>query len=174
MTIDEQKAIFQNWLSHHLGLMLNVVRASTAAPQDQDDLFQDVLINLWSSIPNFRGEAKETTWIYRVAFNTAQVWRRGERQRQKKQQRFFTDSAVAEPSSVSDGTPPKSELIDRLHAAIRQLPKVDSALAIMYLDGVPYKEMSEVLGISENYIGVKLNRIRKCLTDQLQGDSDEL
>jgi sigma-70-like protein len=56
-----------------------------------------------------------------------------------------------------------SELIERLYAAIRQLPKVDASLALMHLDGLSYEEMSEVLGISENYIGVKLIRIRKQL-----------
>jgi DNA-directed RNA polymerase specialized sigma24 family protein len=65
MTAAEQEAIFRRWLDVHLGLMLKIVRGC-AAPQDQDDLFQDVLLQLWSSIPAFRGEAKETTWIYRV------------------------------------------------------------------------------------------------------------
>ena len=58
--------------------------------------------------------------------------------------------------------------------AIRQLPKVDASLALMHLDGLSYQEMAEVLGISENYIGVKLNRIRKQLAEQLKGATDEL
>jgi RNA polymerase sigma-70 factor, ECF subfamily len=67
----ERETIFRRWLDAHLGLMLKIVRGCAATPQDQDDLFQDVLLQVWSSIPAFRGEAKETTWIYRVAFNTA-------------------------------------------------------------------------------------------------------
>ena len=69
---------------------------------------------------------------------------------------------------------PEKEIVGRLYAAIRQLPKVDASLALMHLDGLSYQEMAEVVGISENYIGVKLNRIRKQLADQLKGAVNEL
>jgi RNA polymerase sigma-70 factor, ECF subfamily len=173
-TVQEQEAIFRRWLGEHLGLMLKVVRGCADAPQDQDDLFQDVLLQVWSSIPAFRGEAKETTWIYRVAFNTALAWRRVERRRRERHETFlkFNVSPPVQPSHL-DSTP-EQEIVERLYAAIRQLPKVDASLALMHLDGLSYQEMAEVLGISENYIGVKLNRIRKQLADQLKGATDEL
>jgi len=69
---------------------------------------------------------------------------------------------------------PEQEIVERLYAAIRQLPKLDASLALMHLDGLSYREMAEVIGISENYIGVKLNRIRKQLADQLKGATNEL
>ena len=174
MTAPEQEAIFRRWLDEHIGLMLKVVRGFAASPQDQDDLFQDVLLQIWSSIPVFRGEAKETTWIYRVAFNTALAWRRGEHRRREGFDRFLKLSAPpqAQPSHV-DSTP-EQEIVERLYAAIRQLPKLDASLALMHLDGLSYREMAEVIGISENYIGVKLNRIRKQLADQLKGATNEL
>jgi RNA polymerase sigma-70 factor (ECF subfamily) len=154
--------------------MLKVVRGCAAVPQDQDDLFQDVLLQVWSSIPAFRGEAKETTWIYRVAFNTALAWRRGERRRREGHETFlkFDISPQVQPSHLD--ALPEQEIVAQLYAAIRQLPKVDASLALMHLDGLSYQEMAEVLGISENYIGVKLNRIRKQLADQLKGATDEL
>ena len=71
-------------------------------------------------------------------------------------------------------TLPEQEIIGHLYAAIRQLPPVDASLALMHLDGVSYQVMAQVLGISENYIGVKLNRIRKQLAEQLKGVSHEL
>ena len=151
-----------------------MVRGCAASPHDQDDLFQDVLLQIWSSIPAFRGEAKETTWIYRVAFNTALAWRRGERRRREGQERFvkFHESPQSQPSHV-DSTP-EQEIVERLYSVIRKLPKVDASLALMHLDGLSYQEMAEVLGISENYIGVKLNRIRQQLADQLKGANNEL
>ena len=88
MNAEEQEAIFRRWLNDHLGLMLKLVRAGAATPEDQDDLFQEVLVNVWSSIRAFRGEAKETTWIYRVAFNTTMAWRRGEWRRRKGHEHF--------------------------------------------------------------------------------------
>jgi RNA polymerase sigma-70 factor (ECF subfamily) len=60
-------------------------------------------------------------------------------------------------------------MIELVTSAIRQLPTVDASLALMHLDGLTYREMSEVLGISENHVGVKLNRIRKVLTEQMKG-----
>jgi RNA polymerase sigma-70 factor (ECF subfamily) len=69
---------------------------------------------------------------------------------------------------------PEQEAVVRLYAAIRQLPKVDASLALMHLDGLSYQEMADVLGISENYVGVKLNRIRKQLAEQWKGASNEL
>ena len=81
MTANEQETIFRRWLDEHIGLMIKVVRGCASTPQDQDDLLQDILVQIWSSIPAFRGEAKETTWIYKVAFNTALAWHRAERRR---------------------------------------------------------------------------------------------
>jgi RNA polymerase sigma-70 factor (ECF subfamily) len=174
MTAQEQETVFRRWLDEHLGLMLKVVRGCAASPQDQDDLFQDVCLEVWSSIPAFRGEAKETTWIYRVAFNTALAWRRGERRRREGHETFlkFDVSPRIQPSHVD--SLPEQEIVEQLYAAIRQLPKVDASLALMHLDGLSYQEMADVLGISENYIGVKLNRIRKQLAEQLKGVTDEL
>jgi RNA polymerase sigma-70 factor (ECF subfamily) len=174
MTAQQQEAVFRRWLDEHVGLMLKVVRGCAASPPDQEDLFQEVLLQLWSSIPAFRGEAKETTWIYRVAWNTALAWRRGERRRREGHETFIKLSQVphARPSHLESQL--EQEIVERLYAAIRQLPKVDASLALMHLDGLSYQEMAEVLGISENYIGVKLNRIRKQLADQLKGATDEL
>lgn len=174
MTAQDQEATFRRWLDEHIGLMLKVVRGSAASPQDQDDLFQDVLLQIWCSIPAFRGEAKETTWIYRVAFNTALAWRRGERRRREGHERFVKFSEWPEIQASHVDLSPEQEIVERLYSAIRQLPKVDAALALMHLDGLNYHEMAEVVGISENYIGVKLSRIRNQLADQLKGAKSEL
>jgi RNA polymerase sigma-70 factor (ECF subfamily) len=174
MTAPEQETIFRRWLSEHLGLMLKVVRGCAATPQDQDDLFQDVLLAIWTSIPSFRGEAKETTWIYRVAFNTALAWRRVEKRRRVGHDTFLKFEVPPEAHPSHAETQPDREIVEHLYTAIRQLPKVDASLALMLLDGLSYQEMAEVLGISENYIGVKLNRIRKELADQMKGVTNEL
>jgi RNA polymerase sigma-70 factor (ECF subfamily) len=174
MNAEEQEAIFRRWLNDHLGLMLKVVRAGAATPEDQDDLFQEVLVNVWSSIRAFRGEAKETTWIYRVAFNTTMAWRRGEWRRRKGHETFLKLDTSPQAQASHVDSLREREIVEQLYAAIRQLPKVDASLALMHLDGLSYQEMAEVLGISENHVGVKLNRIRKQLADQLKGVTDEL
>jgi RNA polymerase sigma-70 factor (ECF subfamily) len=174
MNSHEQETIFRRWLDQHLGLLLKIVRGCADAIADQEDLFQDVLLQLWSSIPSFRGESRETTWIYRVALNTALAWRRGEKRRRKSHEAFLNLDVPPQILPDSAAAYSESELISRLYCAIRQLPKPDAALALMHLDGLSYQEMAEVAGISENYIGVKLNRIRKQLAEQLKGVTNEL
>ncbi len=174
MTAHEQATIFRRWLDEHLGLMLKVVRGCASTPPDQEDLFQEVSLALWSSLPAFRGEAKETAWIYRVAFNTALAWQRGERRRRVGHETYLKFDVVPQAQPSHADSLPEQEIIDQLYAAIRRLPPVDASLALMHLDGVSYQEMAEVLGISENYIGVKLNRLRKQLAEQLKGVAHEL
>ena len=76
MTGDERQNLFRQWLQEHKGLMFRVVRAYAAGRQQQEELFQDILVQLWSSIPSFRGESSSSTWVYRVALNTALAGRR--------------------------------------------------------------------------------------------------
>jgi len=168
MNVNEHEALFRRWLTEHAGLMWKVVRAFTATPEDAQDLLQEILLQLWTSLPAFRGEARASTWIYRVSFNTALVWKRDEKRRRTKHEAFFNLNLVPDASSPDD------ELIEHLYAAIHQLPKLDASLALMQLDGLSYREMSEVLGISENHVGVKLNRIRKHLAELLKGATHEL
>ena len=78
MQEQEQKRIFDEWLDEHKGLFFKVVRAYAFTPQDQDDLFQEIAIQVWDSVPNFRGESSVGTWIYRVALYTAMSWARQE------------------------------------------------------------------------------------------------
>src|SRR5262245_39841443 len=164
----KHEAIFRRWLDEHLGLMLKVVRAFAALPQDQEDLFQETLLQVWRSIPSFKGDSKETTWIYRVTFNTALAWNRSEKKRRLGHESLLEldPSAIVEASRTASTL--EQEKVDMLYAAIRQLPKLDASLALMLLDGLSYREMAMVLGISENNVGVRLNRIRKELAQQIE------
>jgi RNA polymerase sigma-70 factor (ECF subfamily) len=174
LTAREREAIFRRWIDHHLGLILKIVRGSPAAPHDQDDLFQEILLQLWFSVPSFRGEAKETTWIYRVAFNTMLSWNRGERRRRQGEEAWLEtiNLSASQPSHLE--TSRDEQIVARLYQFIHQLPKLDASLAFMLLDGLTYQEMAEVLGISENHIGVKLTRIRQRLADQWKEHGDGL
>ena len=171
---NDQERIFQRWLGDHIGLILKVVRTCAETPHDRDDLFQDVLLNLWSSIPNFRQESRDSTWIYRVSFNTALIWQRGERRRHRQHESFLQWEATEKAQASRPDQKSDSEMVERLYAAIRTLSKLDASLALMHLDGLSYREMSEVLGISENHVGVKLTRIRKQLADLLEEKHNEL
>ena len=170
----EQELLFRRWLADHAGLMWKVIRAFAVTPEDQKDLLQEIALQLWRSLTAFRGEAKESTWIYRVAFNTALVWKRDEKRRHAKHEKFLELNVAPEVSAEHSAPTRDDAMVEQLYLAIRQLPVLDASLALMHLDGLSYREMSEVLGITESHVGVKLNRIRKQLAEMLKGANDEL
>jgi RNA polymerase sigma-70 factor (ECF subfamily) len=155
MQDDEQQRLFGQWLNSHQGLFFKVVRAYAFTPQDQEDLFQEIATQVWQSIPNFRGEAAVTTWIYRVALNAAIAWTRKEwKHRDGKQSVGGIEPAILHASSAADAR------VEWLYTQIRQLNEIDRSLTLLLLDGFSYKEMAAMLGITENYVGVKIGRIK--------------
>jgi len=160
---DHREEVFKRWLTQHTGLVFKVARTFAPDDPDRDDLVQAILLQLWRSLPRFEGKAKESTWIYRVALNTALAWHRSEKKRRAAQEPLPAIEELSEPDDPAGRE--REELVAHLYAAIRRLPKVDAALVLLYLDDLSYREMAEVLGISETNVGVKLNRLRKTLTE---------
>ena len=172
---DKQEKLFKQWLGEHNNLIFRLVKAYASSPQDRDDLFQQILLQLWSSIPGFQGNAGHKTWIYRVALNTALVWRRGQIRKRKRHRKLIIDfNEASDVQQCSSQTTRDTQILDQLYGAIRQLPKIDSSIVLMYLDGVSYDEMAEILGISRSNVGVRLNRAKKKLAQLLKGLIDEI
>jgi RNA polymerase sigma-70 factor (ECF subfamily) len=163
---------FRQWLGEHTGLLLKVVRSFAEGPADQDDLFQEILLQVWLSLPGFREDSKATTWLYRVALNTALAWKRTEKKRWRKQSPLSI-SDVAPPAGTSSEAQRNDRVVDQLYAAIRALPPAKRALVVLYLDGFTYREIAEVVGISESNVGVSLNRIKKDLAAAVKDDGDD-
>ena len=168
----QRNELFKRWLNDCSGLMLKVARAFAQTDADRQDLIQEILLQLWRSIPRFEGKAKTSTWVYRVAMNTALAWRRKEFHRRVPQVPLLDVEAVeAETDALARE---RRELVESLYAAIRQLPRIDACIVMMSLDGLSYREMAEVLGISENHVGVKLNRAKEQLARLLKEVEHEL
>jgi len=172
MGIANHELQFRQWLGEHTGLLVKVVRSFAEGPADQDDLFQEVLLQVWLSMPNFRDDSKPTTWLYRVALNTALAWKRSEKKRRHRQS-LPSISDVAAPDVSSAEAERNDRLVDQLYAAIRALEPAKRALVVLFLDGFTYREMAEVIGISESNVGVSLNRIKKELATAVKEDEDE-
>src|SRR4030095_13828132 len=165
-TDDSREPDFRRWLEQHTGLVFKVARAFASSDADRDDLVQEILLQIWRSLPRFEGKAKESTWIYRVALNTALAWHRGENKRRAAHTPVLAIEEFPEPDDLERRE--RDELVARLYAAIRRLPKVDAALVLLYLDDLSYREMADVLGLSETNVGVKLNRVRKELAELMK------
>ena len=172
MGIPNHELRFRQWVGEHTGLLLKVVRSFAEGPADQDDLFQEVLLQVWLSLPNFREESKPTTWLYRVALNTALTWKRTEKKHGPKLN-SVSIADVAVQSAPSAEAEQNNRLLDRLFVAIRALPPAKRALVVLFLDGFSYHEISEVVGISESNVGVSLNRIKKELAASVKEADDE-
>jgi RNA polymerase sigma-70 factor (ECF subfamily) len=168
----EHEALFRQWLNEHSGLVFKVVRSYAEGAADSDDLLQEILLQVWMSVPSFRGQSKETTWLYRVALNTALAWKRREVKHRERRRALSSASAVALSAPAPSEEHVDREAVDRLYDAIRGLPPADRALVLLYLDGLSYSEMAEVVGITESNVGVRLNRIKKSLATQLKTASD--
>lgn len=136
----------------------------------RQDLYQEIMFQLWRSLPSFTGASAVDTWVYRVALNTALGHVRRQSSRRETilpdAERLDAD-AVASPLGTDDEALELDEHSERLHAAIQQLDGVDRMLVTMQLDGRSYREMAEVIGIGESNVGVKLHRIRKALARAL-------
>jgi RNA polymerase sigma-70 factor (ECF subfamily) len=172
VSISDHELRFRQWLAEHTGLLLKVVRSFAEDVDDQEDLFQEILMRVWLSLPNFRNDSKPTTWLYRVAFNTALAWKRGEKKRWRRQG-SLSISDVTAPSVTSAEAQQNDRIVDQLYAAIRALPPAKRALVVLYLDGFTYREIADVVGISESNVGVSLNRIKKELAATVNEDEDD-
>ena len=169
MSSDTEKT-FKKWLDDHKGLIFRIIRAYAKEQQDQDDLFQEICLQLWLSIPNFDGKAKPSTWIYRVALNTALVYRRKEKRRKSHRQQWLSFGCESQHESHA---PDVDETIEKVYEAIRKLPELESYIVLMSLEGFSYNEMADVIGISPDNVGVKLNRVKKKLAQSLKGLIDD-
>ena len=161
MTEKQQNDVLTDWLGRYKALLFKIVRSYAFTPMDRDDLFQEITVQLWRSIPSFRGECAVTTWLYRIALNTAIRFS----QREKKQSRNRTDLDDAHHVLIeTDGD--RHDKLSWLYSEIAKLNEIDRSICLLLLEGFSYKEMAGIIGITESNIGVRINRVKKYLIDQ--------
>lgn len=139
------------------GMILKLISLYAYSIHDRNDLYQEIVFNAWKSIQSFQGKSKFSTWLYQVALNTILTFNR----KSKKPISYheaMEDLIVSEPPQ-SD----KREDIQRLYQAIRQLSETDRVIITLNLEGYENPEIADILGITPNYIGVKLYRIKNQL-----------
>ncbi len=160
----EKEQIFSKLIKDNQGLIIKVSRLYTNSLEDEEDLFQEIVLQLWRSYDTFKGQSKISTWMYRVALNTAITLFR------KKKKSPKTDELMEhhQRDYLEDDNDEKQSQIALLYKVIKLLPRVERAIVVMYLDDQPYREIAETLGISEVNARVKMNRLKKTLKELME------
>ena len=169
-----RESLFQSWLEEHRGIVVKVTRSFAPLPADAADLQQEMLLQLWTSLSSYAGQAKPSTWIYRVCLNTALTWRRGTMRRERRIEPGADLARLPTGTASPADRAGDEELLDKLYTAIHALPMFDRALMLLALDGLAYREIAEITGLTENHVGVSLTRARHRLAEQMKGVTDEL
>lgn len=158
MIAEKIESEFIDLVNRHQGLIHRMCRVYATTVSDRQDLFQDILYHLWKSYPAFKHEAAFTTWMYRIALNTAIT---SLRKFKRKPRHVGIDETIENALQAADES--SGDDIELLHQVIKKLNPIERALIMLYLENLSHKEMSEVLGLSVSNIGVKLSRIKSKL-----------
>lgn len=149
----EQEKDFMDMIRQNERIIFKITSFYANEEQSINDLYQEVVINLWKAYPNFRGDCKQSTWIYRIALNTCVTFFR-----RNKNKLSYVDITMDLPDIPEDG-----DDIKTLYRLINKLGKIEKALVLLYLDEKPYKEIAEITGLSATNVATKLGRIKEKL-----------
>jgi RNA polymerase sigma-70 factor, ECF subfamily len=156
------EADFEKIDSENVGAMHKLCRVYTFNDAEYEELFQEMLVQIWRSSKNFRGESQLSTWIYRICINTALSFRAGIARHKKRFEPLDGKIFIYPPPNSA-----KDEQRRKLYDAIRDLKPIDRAIVSLYLDDKSYEETAAILGISKTNVATRLMRLRKQLMEKL-------
>ena len=142
-------------------IIYKICRVYRDSREDQEDLFQEIVYQLWKSYPSFKGESKISSWIYRIALNTAIAIYRKSKILIDYYQEFPEHIQPSDEKTISENE-------ERLFWALRKLDDSEKAVISLYLEDFNYLEIAEITGLSESNVGVRLNRIKNKLKEILK------
>ncbi|MBC5835597.1 RNA polymerase sigma factor [Flavobacterium sp. F372] len=161
MKVKEQE--FLSRIEKHKGILYKVSKMYMDNIDDQEDLFQEIVCQLWKAYDSFKGESQFSTWMYRVAINTAIVFLKKEKRKVDNYELPSTNIREEENDSEV-----KEKQIEHFYKAVQKLEKIDKAIIFYQLEGFSHKEIGENLGISEGNARVKLNRAKEKLKELIK------
>ena len=156
MQKQETEKRFEKHISENELLINKVCSIYAYTAADRKDLFQEIVIQLWRSYPKFNGQSKFSTWVYRVAINTAITGLR----REKDFIKSYEPASLPLHISDHNATDALEEQFQQLYTAIDQLNQIEKAIVMLYMEDKSYEDMEEILGVSQGTLRVKMNRIK--------------
>jgi RNA polymerase sigma-70 factor (ECF subfamily) len=143
-------------IQENRGIIHKVTHLYCTQEEDKEDLFQEIVIQLWKSYGKFRGDAKFSTWMYRIAINTAITSIR----KTSRTIRTVSTEVIPVEIQLEQYDKEKEAQLSQLYTAIKELNEIERSIVMLYLDDRSYDEMEEILGINQNNLRVKMNRIK--------------
>ena len=162
-TSETSQARFVELIEEHQGILHRICSVYADQAADRQDLFQDMVLQLWRSFASFRGQSSLTTWMYRVALNTALLERRKASRRPD-----LSRGGEDEMKSVALDPPPLRDDLAVLRACIQELPSLDRAIVLLHLEERNYDEIAEITGLGRSNVSVRLVRLKERLRRALE------
>jgi RNA polymerase sigma factor (sigma-70 family) len=163
MTPQANKDQFLHLIQHNKKLIFKVCNTYCSDAEDRKDLVQEVIIQLWHSFEKYDNTFKLSTWMYRIALNTAISFYRSDNKR-RSNTTSISENIFEIPND--DTSFELNEKITLLYTFIGRMNKLDKALMILYLDNNSYKDMADILGITETNVATKISRLKQYLKQQ--------
>ncbi len=169
--IDESR--FLNLVAENQNRILRICRVYAWNPTDRDDLYQEILFQIWRALPGLKDHSQANTWLYRIALNTSVSFIRKRAARGGSTLPLDPKELTRhiEARQTHDG-PPGDDL-SKLYEAIAQLDSVERALIALFLEDLSYEEIADVLGLSASHVGVRLYRTKKKLSVLMKEETHE-
>ena len=159
----QDKTTFVTLIKEHEGIIYKITRVYTDTQEDQKDLYQEIVYQLWKSFDSFKGNSKISTWIYRVALNTSIAYLN---KRKKKVQHVNLDFELLTIVDQKDTV--MEERLQLLYDTIKQLNVIEKGLILLFLEGKSYEEIASITGFSSSNVGTRLSRIKKKLKENIK------
>lgn len=165
---------FRKIVEEHQERVWNICRHYSRSDEDTQDLQQEVMINVWRSLDNFRGDSALSTWIYRIAVNTSLNYIMKENRRSQFNLSLNNQNIdfLMHDEEHSQKIETEQKL-DELHEVINQLNVIDKLLISLSIEKISTREMSDIIGITEPNVRTKLHRIREEMRQKIQGGNHE-
>jgi RNA polymerase sigma-70 factor, ECF subfamily len=152
---------FEKTVKENAGILHKLCRVYSNNESEYEEIFQEMMIQIWRALPNFRGDSQLSTWLYRICINTALNFR-------TKTNKFKKFVRLEENISVNfNFEDEKDEQLKKLYVAIRELKPIDRAIVSLYLDEKSYEDTASILGMSKTNVATRLMRLKQKLIERL-------
>lgn len=156
---------FLSVIEAHKGILYKVAHSYCPEVEDRKDLVQEIVLQVWKSFDQYDPAYRYSTWIYRIALNVAISYYRKTKSRRQRSNQYRDEIIYLGDATLSGPEQDKQLLLDRL---INELPEIDRAILLLYLDQASHKEIAAVMGISETNVSTRISRIKKLLGERMK------